>query len=81
VIDLPLDRENYTPCDDLARLRKVREKMKTIVWLPAFLSERTHTELGRYAILDYLLKTDKLREYTQDLSAIEREELAPSWTA
>jgi hypothetical protein len=74
VIDLPLDRENYTPRDDLARLHKVREKMKTIVWLPGFLSERTRTELGRYAILDYLLKTDKLREYTQHLSAIEREE-------
>lgn len=74
VIDLPLDREGYTPHDDLARLHKVREKMKTIVWLPAFLSERTRTELGRYAILDYLLKTDKLREYTQHLSAIEREE-------
>jgi hypothetical protein len=74
LIDLPLDRENYTPRDDLARLHKVRAKMKTIVWLPAFLSERTRTELGRYAILDYLLKTDKLREYTQHLSAIEREE-------
>ena len=48
--------------------------MKTLVWLPTFLSDRTRTELGRYAILDYLLKGEKLREYTQHLSAIEREE-------
>ncbi len=78
VIDLPLDRDRYAPSDDLAQLRKVkaklREPLKTIVWLPKFLSDRTRTELGRYAILDYLLKGDKLREYTQHLSAIEREE-------
>jgi hypothetical protein len=78
VIDLPIDRDHYTANDDLAQLRKVRAKLreplKTIVWLPAFLSDRTGTELGRYAILDYLLKGDKLREYTQHLSAIEREE-------
>jgi hypothetical protein len=78
VIDLPIDRENYSPSDDLAQLRKVRtglrEPLRTLVWLPTFLSDRTRTELGRYAILDYLLKPDKLREYTQHLTAIEREE-------
>ncbi len=78
VIDLPIDRENYTPSDDLAQLRRVesklREPLRTLVWLPAFLSDRTRTELGRYAVLDYLLKGEKLREFTQHLSAIEREE-------
>ena len=48
--------------------------MKSIVWLPTFLSERTRTELGRYAILDYLLKGENLRECSQHLSALEREE-------
>ena len=48
--------------------------MKTLIWLPTFLSERTRTELGRYAVLDYLLKGEKLREYSQHLSALEREE-------
>ena len=78
VIDLPIDRENYTPHDDAAQLRKViaklKEPLRTLVWLPAFLSDRTRTELGRFAVLDYLLKGEKLREFTQHLSAIEREE-------
>jgi hypothetical protein len=78
VIDLPLDRDQHTPQDDLAQFRRVHSRLtgpvKTIVWLPTFLSERTRTELGRYAILDYLLKGEKLREYSQHLSALEREE-------
>lgn len=78
VIDLPIDRDQHTPQDDLAQLRRIRSRltasMKTLVWLPTFLSDRTRTELGRYAILDYLLKGDKLREYSQHLSALEREE-------
>jgi hypothetical protein len=78
VIDLPIDRDQHTPHDDLAQFRSVESRltapMKTIVWLPTFLSERTRTELGRYAVLDYLLKGEKLREYSQHLSALEREE-------
>ena len=78
VIDLPLDRDQHTPQDDLAQFRRVESTltgpMKTIIWLPTFLSERTRSELGRYAILDYLLKGEKLREYSQHLSALEREE-------
>jgi hypothetical protein len=80
VIDLPLDRNRHrhTPQDDLAQFRRVHSRLtgpvKSIVWLPTFLSERTRTELGRYAILDYLLKGEKLRECSQHLSALEREE-------
>jgi hypothetical protein len=78
VIDLPIDRDQHTPQDDLVQFRRVQsrlaEPMKTIVWLPTFLSERTRTELSRYAVLDYLLKGEKLREYSQHLSALEREE-------
>jgi hypothetical protein len=78
VIDLPIDRDQHTPHDDLAQFRRIEsrlaEPMKTIVWLPTFLSERTRTELSRYAVLDYLLKGEKLREYSQHLSALEREE-------
>jgi hypothetical protein len=78
VIDLPLDRDQHTPQDDLAQFRRVGSSfpapVKTLVWLPTFLSERTRTELGRYAVLDYLLKGEKLREYSQHLSALEREE-------
>ncbi len=78
VIDLPIDRDQHTPQDDLAQFRRVESRiaapMKTLIWLPTFLSERTRSELGRYAILDYLLKGEKLREYSQHLSALEREE-------
>jgi hypothetical protein len=78
VIDLPIDRDQHTPQDDLAQFRRVESRLtaplKTLIWLPTFLSERTRSELGRYAILDYLLKGEKLREYSQHLSALEREE-------
>jgi len=74
----PLDRDNHTPADALAQIETLvhrnPEPVRALVWLPSFLSERARADLGRLAILDYVLKNDKLKEYSRHLSAMEREQ-------
>ncbi|MDZ4800307.1 MAG: hypothetical protein SGI92_19285 [Bryobacteraceae bacterium] len=80
VIDLPLDRDGHGPADDLARIRRFRtengQPVRTLIWLPAFLSDRTQSDLGRLVILDYLLNAnvDRLRDHAAHLPAVERAE-------
>lgn len=80
VIDTPVYKADHGPADHLRRLREFdRENpdgARTIVWVPAAISERVRKDLGRLAILENLLSTrfDKLKEYTGHLSAVEREQ-------
>ena len=58
VIDFPYDSGNYSPADDVARLRKLREggqTANTIAWIPNFLSDSRQSDLGKLVLLEYLL--------------------------
>ncbi len=80
VIDTPVYKAGHGPADHLQKLREFGrqnpEGVRTLVWVPAALSERVLKDLGRLAILDHLLspRFDKLKEYSAHLSAVEREQ-------
>lgn len=76
VIDFPFDRENFTPRDDLTTLdnfRTNRGATKTVVWVPAFFSQRTLDDLGRLAILEHILGGDRFDQYAAHLSPAGRQ--------
>jgi hypothetical protein len=76
VIDFPFDRDNHSPRDDLTTLggfRTARGATKTIVWIPAFFSQRTLDDLGRLAILEHVLGGDRFDQYASHLSPASRQ--------
>ena len=75
VIDFPFDRDNHTPRDDLSTLDAFREKRgatKTLVWVPAFFSQRTLDDLGRLAILEHILSGTRFDQYASHVSPTSR---------
>jgi hypothetical protein len=75
IIDYPFDDSNHTPLDDLARLRKLQERMppqKTLCWLPSFLTPKGQANIGLLVKLDYLLTQERLSSYTSHLSPQDR---------
>jgi len=77
IIDFPFDKDNHSPRDDLSavdRFRAERSSSNTIVWVPAFFSQKTMNELGRLAVLDHVLSGDRFDEYAGGLSAVDRQQ-------
>ena len=77
IIDFPFDKDNHSPRDDLSavdRFRAERPSSNTIVWVPAFFSQKTMNELGRLAVLDHVLSGDRFDEYAGGLSAVDRQQ-------
>lgn len=73
VIDFPFDEPNRGPADDVARLNDYKGgQTRTLVWIPAFLSETALKELGRLVVLDYLLQGDRFAGYAAHLSVVDR---------
>lgn len=73
VVDYPFDEPNRSPADDLARLGNYRGgDTRTLVWLPAFLSDKTLRDLGRLVVLDYILTGDRFNDYAGHLSIVDR---------
>ncbi len=71
VIDYPFDRDNNSPRDDLSALdtfRSERGSTKTLVWVPAFFSERTLESLGRLVVIEHVLGSNRLEQYAAHLS-------------
>lgn len=75
LFDYPFDEAGRTPADDLARLETFRQKgepSQVVCWIPRFFSREAQADLGRLVILDHLLKGDRLRQNTPDLSDVDR---------
>ena len=73
ILDFPFDEPNRTPADDIARLdRYTGEGSQTLVWLPAFLSEKAQKDLGRLVVLDYILTGERFNDYAAHLAQVDR---------
>lgn len=73
VLDFPFDDANFGPSDDLARLQQYRGgESKTLVWLPALLSKKASSELGRLVVLDHVLQGERFDTYAAHLSYVDR---------
>ncbi|MFJ9086590.1 phage resistance protein [Streptomyces sp. NPDC102384] len=59
VVDLPYDEGEFTPRDDVVRLRKLRDKtsgtVRTLVWLPTHLTRTAREDFERLVVIDKLL--------------------------
>lgn len=75
IIDFPLDAENHTPRDDLARLEQFvnrGEPSRTVCWVPAFFTHDTLRDLGTLVILEHVLAGERFRGYAAHLSQVEQ---------
>lgn len=73
IVDFPFDEPNRTPADDIARLdRYTGEGSQTLIWLPAFLSEKAQKDLGRLVVLDYILTGERFNDYSAHLTQVDR---------
>ena len=73
VLDFPFDEANFSPADDLARLGEYRGgDTKTLVWMPAFLSNKALADLGRLVVLDYILQGERFDNYAAHLSFVDK---------
>ena len=78
VVDYPFD-QGHTPLDDLQRLDRWREQhgaTQTVCWIPAFFSTSLQRDLRRLGIVRYVLKDERLGQYTEDLSPQDRQQAA-----
>lgn len=73
VLDFPFDEPNRTPHDDLARLNDYAGgDTRTLVWIPAFLSDQALGDLGRLVVLDHLLVGERFEQFAAHLSFVDR---------
>lgn len=76
VIDYPFDQPGHGPRDDLGRIQKCRDGhpvgMKTIAWIPAFLSTEALRDLGTLVVVEHVLRGTMFESYTSDLSPQDR---------
>ena len=77
IIDWPFDHKDYGPKDDTAKLENFRNQNTsgayTIVLLPSFLSSSALNELGKFVIINQLLKGDNFTSYTHHLTPSDRQ--------
>lgn len=75
ILDFPFDEPGYYPKDDLTHLEAfMRENaaVRTLVWLPSFLSPSAQKDLGRLCMLDYVLTESQFEDSTRHLPAADR---------
>lgn len=70
VIDFPFDEGDYTPADDIARLRAIPDSQNTLAWLPSFFSRQVQNNVGRLLRLQELDR--RFDDYTRTMRADER---------
>jgi hypothetical protein len=56
----------------IERFRALQKETRTLVWLPAFLTQKAQADLGKLVTLDNLLRGEQLDQYAQHLSAQDR---------
>jgi hypothetical protein len=54
------------------RFRSTQKETRTVVWVPAFLTQKAQADLGKLVTLDNLLRGEQLDQYAQHLSAQDR---------
>jgi hypothetical protein len=76
VIDYPIDEDGAGQDRDRAKIdefRATRGSSHTILWLPAFLNHKGREDLGRFVVLEELLKSEqRFASATAHLSAEDR---------
>jgi len=75
VVDLPFDDAGHTTSEDHDRideLLRTGEDRFTVVWVPAFFTDKINRQLGRLVILNEVLKGDRWAGYASDLSEGDR---------
>jgi hypothetical protein len=76
-IDYPFDETGYGPKDDIAKLTLFQEEFpegaKTLVIVPSFLNQKSLKALGRFVIINNLLKGDNFNAYSGHLSANDKQ--------
>lgn len=76
VIDFPFDEGPHGPQDDRSRITRFLDEhdqgTATIVWMPAFLTEKARQQLGQLVIIDHLLAGDRFEENAKHLSVQDR---------
>lgn len=77
VVDFPFDDQGHSVRDDDKRVDDLAQRglvTNTVVWLPHFISAERRTELGRLAILDWLLSGpgDRWQNMSNDLPVADR---------
>jgi hypothetical protein len=74
IIDFPFDNEGHSPMDDLSRLQRLKQNDSSLVmaWIPSFLSQQVQKDLGKLAVLDYILTGERISDYVTHLAPAER---------
>ncbi|MCT7657636.1 phage resistance protein [Mycobacterium deserti] len=77
VVDYPFDDQGHSVRDDDRRVDDLSQRglvTNTVVWLPHFISAERRNELGRLAILDWLLSGpgDRWQNMSNDLPVADR---------
>ena len=77
VVDYPFDDQGHSVRDDDKRVDDLAQRglvTNTVVWLPHFISAERRNELGRLAILDWLLSGpgDRWQSMSNDLPVADR---------
>ncbi|WP_349426545.1 hypothetical protein [Microbacterium sp. LWS13-1.2] len=77
VVDFPFDDQGHSVRDDDRRVDELSQRglvTNTVVWLPHFISAERRNELGRLAILDWLLSGpgDRWQNMSNDLPVADR---------
>ena len=77
VVDFPFDDQGHSVRDDDRRVDDLAQRglvTNTVVWLPHFISAERRNELGRLAILDWLLSGpgDRWQNMSNDLPVADR---------
>jgi hypothetical protein len=77
IVDFPFDDQGYSARDDDNRVDQLAQRglvTNTVVWLPHFISAERRNELGRLAILEWLLggPGDRWQNMSNDLPVADR---------
>jgi hypothetical protein len=75
VIDYPFDAGNFSPADDVNRVRRLQAQLgdeDTLIWLPHFLSDDRKADMSALIVINYVLERDRLTEVTPTLTVDDR---------
>lgn len=78
IVDFPFDEMGHEASEDLRRIANFvatnTAAEPTILWVPAYLTQRARQDLGRLVIIDHLLRGDNLNRATENLSEQDRQQ-------
>lgn len=75
VLEWPFDPDGHDRSEAVTRTERFRTSQKetrTLVWVPAYLTQKAQANLGKLVTLDNLLRGEQLDQYAQHLSGQDR---------